>query len=239
MASEEDADLKSSHGDAVPVTNSIKKAIARKHGLEDTETKFELQQYLGESMDKAVSAALKSWDEYVSKYPGQTVDKSLLVNNVALIRRLLEAVVPNVLQDNVILEDSYHSVLESYSIQTMKHLQDLIAVSGSIKVTTSVIETVGDLDLTLDKISAYGIFMDAPIDCDGPGTEPDTKLKSPFWLVCALLPNDTLSPHLVDHDTYVQLMRGCKNVEQVDLHESSLLCAAPEVDNLLSELGLE
>ena len=237
MASEEDANLKPTND--VPVTNSIKKANARKHGLEDTESKFELQQYLGESMDKAVSAARKSWDEYVSQYPGQTVDKNFLINNIALIHRLLEAVVPNVLQDNAILEDKLYQVQESYDIQGMKHLQDLIAVSGSIKVTTSVIETFGDLDLALDKASVYGIFLDVPVECDDPDITNESKLKSPFWLICAMLPNDTLSPHLIGHETYVQLMRGCKNVEQVELRESSLFSGSPEVDSLLRELDLE
>lgn len=152
------------------------------------------------------------------------------------------------------LEDQYQQILESYEIQNRKHLQDLIAVSGSIQVTTSVIETLGDLDSVLDKLVVYGIFMelqesmltfetDTPAVADRVGNldelDGDTKLSSPFWLICALLSNDTLSPHLVTHAEYVNLMRGCKNVKQVELKDSALMQSSEVVDGLLSELGLE
>lgn len=216
---------------------------------QNTEPKFELQQFFGESMDRAVSSALKSWDEFVSQYPGQTIDKKFLVNNISLIHRLLEAVIPNVLQDNAVLEDQYQQVLESYEIQNHKHLQDLIAVSGSINVTVSSIETLGELNDVLDRLSAYGIFMEMSedifqkdaLDASKCGTEldEDVKLASPFWLICALLPNDTLSPHLVPHSEYVVLMRGCKNVKHVDLEEAVLMKSSEVVDDLLKGLGLE
>lgn len=206
--------------------------------IDNTDTPFSLKSFLGDDMDKAVSAAIKSWDDYVSRYPGQVVNKNFLVNNIALIHRLLEAVVPQVLQDNVMLRERFDSLLDSYETLNTKHLNDLVAMSGKLNVTVSCVDDYEDLERVLDKLATYGMYMEIP----EPDTEQltrDTKLKSPFWLFCATLPNDTLSPHLVDHDTYTGLMHACKNVTQVPVDESPLMAASDEVDGLLTELGLE
>lgn len=186
-------------------------------------------------MDKAVSSALKTWDEFVSSYPDHAVNKAFLVHNIGLIHRLLEAVVPNVLADNAELEEECDILSDEIGAAEQRHLQTLVSVSSHLRVHVSLIETVEDMDRVRSKLLAYGPVR----DYDEQSDEVTGKLLNVFWLFCATLPNDSLSPHLVDHTGYAALMRTCKNVETVSVDESPLFASSAEVDDLLNELGME
>jgi hypothetical protein len=196
---------------------------------------FKLEDYFKGTMDKAVSNALKTWDEYVAAYPDQSINKAFLVHNVGLIHRILEAVVPEVLADNAELEEECDILADEVFSAGQRHLQTLVSVSSHLRVHVSLIKTVEDMDRVRNKLLAHGPVR----DYDEQSDEVTGKLLNVFWLFCATLPNDSLSPHLVDHAGYTALMRTCKNVETVSVDESPLFASSDAVDDLLNELGME
>jgi len=204
------------------------------------------------NMEKAMSSALGIWNKFLEKYPEKMLTKSFLANNLKLVRRILESVVPDVMKKTIELEDHLGELIQAYDISHKKHLQEIIALASVIPVTASMIETVEQLDDVADKLLDYGILVHSTDDLkyqpkDGGDPVPlsnqefeaeNLKLVNPMWLICAIMPNDTLSPHLIDHNQYCSFGSKSSSIKTVDLAECALMHEAEEVTDLLRELDM-
>lgn len=195
-------------------------------------------------MDKAVAGAMQVWNEYLDKYPTKALDKNFLINNIALIHSMAEALVPNIIKDNVELDDDLVSVLESYHRSMVRQVTNLVSVSDSLSFQCGCVETSQQLEDVLVGIRTFSNVAEVP--CLGSDTgssdasDPDEngKLPSPLWCVCCQFPNDSMTPYLMTHGLYTRLFRNCKNKEEVDFQDLPLFDTSAEVSDLLDELGL-
>lgn len=194
------------------------------------------------NVDKVMQAALNVWDTFVSRYPDSLFNKTMLHNNFGLLRRLVDVVVPGTLSRIASLEHDLEDLESNCVAVQYKVLADLLSLTGLIPITVSLVETHAQLSRALDKMSSYpflGIYNDRVGVEDGVCVQvivENQKLLNPLWLVCITLPNESLSPHLVEHSVYSRMVPDSKGIVHVDFEASPLMLESEAVSKLLDEL---
>lgn len=191
---------------------------------------YTLASILGEeNMDTAIKSALSVWDSFVEKHPDSFINKSFLVRNICLVRKLLDTVVPNIMRNNIELETRVHELSESLETLSIKRMLEMISMASFIPTTVSCIQTLEELEAVNDRLAAYDQIY---VHC---GDTPE----NPIWLMCSNLPNETLCPTLLENEEYTQYVANNKHIKHVGLDECSLMDESEEVTNLLNELDME
>lgn len=206
-------------------------------------------------MDNALKSAIATWDNFVKLYPDNMINKKFLTHNTNLVRSLIDTVVPKVMANVVELEDRYADIADAYETQTQKYVADILSLSGIIQVTSSCVATLVELESMRRKLAKYGILLETDtsgfVDQAGDSIPPEEiksdfefvcgddktpRLSSPLWLICAILPNEALSVHLLSHLMYSKMTANNAKVKIVSLSESPLMAESEEVADLLDSL---
>lgn len=193
------------------------------------------------NVDKVMQAALGVWDTFISRYPDSMFNKKLIHNNYGLLRRIIDVVVPGTLARVAELEHDIEALESDCLSVQYKALADILSLAGLIPITVSLVETHDQFARAMDKISSYpflGIYDDSV------GVEDSCihvvgstqRLLNPLWLVCATFPNESLSPHLVEHNVYSRMVPDSSKIVRVDFDASPLMLESEAVSKLLDEL---
>lgn len=189
-----------------------------------------LEAILGaENMDNALNSALSVWDTFVEKHPDSFINKSFLLRNMRLLRKILDVVVPNVMRNTLELEIKVRELSDTLESLHTKRMLEMISLAPLVNTTISCIQTIEELEDVNNKISAYGLIY----------VTQDKILQNPLWLMCSCFPNETLCPTLVENGEYTQYIANNKHIKHVALDECALMDESEEVADLLNELDME
>lgn len=97
-------------------------------------------------MDIAIEKAVGVWNKYLSNYPDKRIDKNFLSNNVDLVRAVAGAIVPDLMEKSLRLEDAV-SEADMYIDSLMaKKLSEFCELAGFITITATALDTYADLE---------------------------------------------------------------------------------------------
>ena len=97
-------------------------------------------------MDLAIEKAVGVWNKYLSNYPEKRIDRNFLSNNVDLVRAVAGAVVPDIMENSLRLEDEIREAESYIDALTSAKLEEFCELAGLITVTSTALDTYADLE---------------------------------------------------------------------------------------------
>jgi hypothetical protein len=112
---------------------------------------------LERKMTKSVATkAMSAWNKYLESYPESRVNKAFLQNNAGIVSTLIEAVMPDVLENTMSLESEIEDMGQYIEALLTDKLREFAALASIIDVSASQLESYGDLENTNEQIENIG-----------------------------------------------------------------------------------
>lgn len=108
-------------------------------------------------MSKAVAEkAMSAWNKYLETYPESRVTKDFLKNNEGIVGSLIEAVMPDVIENTVAMEHEIDDMGQYIEALLTEKLREFAELASLLPVTASQLDSYGDLEDTNEQIDNIG-----------------------------------------------------------------------------------
>lgn len=97
-------------------------------------------------MDIAIEKAVGVWNRYLANFPEKRIDKAFLTNNVDIVKAVVGAIVPDLMEKSLCLEDELQEAETYIATLTSAKFAEFCEIAAFIPVTATALDTYADLE---------------------------------------------------------------------------------------------